>query len=159
MSLLNFNCQAHLVYKYSSIHGCTYKARPNKGERQNTRTEKMDCPFAMKFKATLDGHTEGILLGEESVECLPEKLPSALLDENLDINIIRKYFDSDGWTAVTREHETRKQQSWTCQVCTGILVDSSPSIGCDSCLNWSHWKCVGLTKKPRKKFWFCKECD
>ena len=104
-------------------------------------------------------HTEGMLLGEESVECLPKKLPSALLDENLDINIIRKYFDSDGWTAVTRAHETRKQQSWTCQVCTGILVDSSPSIGCESCLNWSHWKCVGLTKKPRKKFWFCKECD
>ena len=41
-------------------HGCTYKARPNKGERQNTRTEKMDCPFTMKFKATLDG--QGLFL-------------------------------------------------------------------------------------------------
>ena len=29
--------------------------RETKGERQNTRTEKMDCPFTLKFKATLDG--------------------------------------------------------------------------------------------------------
>ena len=41
-------------------HGCTYKARPNKGERQNSRTEKMDSHFAMKFMATSDG--QGLFL-------------------------------------------------------------------------------------------------
>ena len=38
-------------------HVHTYKARPSKGERHNTRTEKMDCPFVLKFKASLDDQT------------------------------------------------------------------------------------------------------
>ena len=46
-------------------------------------------------------YTKGELLGEHSVECMPESLPSALLDEHLDINIIRKFFDQDGWVAVS----------------------------------------------------------
>ena len=36
-------------------HGCSYKPRNNKDERKNTRTEKMECPFVLKFKATSDG--------------------------------------------------------------------------------------------------------
>ena len=26
--------------------------------------------------------------------------------------------------------------------------------GCDSCLNWSHLKCISLKKAPKKKLWF-----
>ena len=104
-------------------------------------------------------YTKGELLGESSVECIPESLPSALLDEHLDINIIRKFFDQDGWLAVSRAYEARKEHPWCCNTCKDVLLDSCPSIGCDSCLNWSHWKCVGLTKKPRKKFWFCRDCQ
>ena len=32
-----------------------YKPRNHKDERKNTRTEKMECPFVLKFKATSDG--------------------------------------------------------------------------------------------------------
>ena len=103
--------------------------------------------------------TKGVLLGEESVECVPEKIPSSALDDNVDINMIQKFFDVDGWLAVSAVYEARKQLPWKCQQCNTNLEDSDPPIGCDSCLNWNRWRCVGLKTKPKRKFWFCKECS
>ena len=37
---------------------------------------------------------------ETSVEVLPEKLPDAVLDENVDINLVRHYFSNDAWILV-----------------------------------------------------------
>ena len=53
--------------------------------------------------------TEGVLLGEESVECVPENIPSSTLDDNVDINMIRKFFDADLWLAVSAVYEAWKQ--------------------------------------------------
>ena len=41
-------------------------------------------------------YIEGVLLGEQAVECVPENLASALLYEHLDINLIQKFFAADG---------------------------------------------------------------
>ena len=112
----------------------------------------------LSFFVDVSTRTEGVLLGEESVECVPENIPSSALDENVDINMIRKFFDADGWLAVSGVYEARKQLPWKCQQCNTNLEDSDPSIGCDSCLNWNHWRCVGLKTKPKRKFWFCKDC-
>ena len=39
--------------------------------------------------------------------------------------------------------------------------DSNPMVGCDNdhCPNgWFHWKCVGISKEPRSKEWYCPPC-
>ena len=48
-------------------------------------------------------------------------------------------------------------------VCTQIKscfsdLHAYESISCDSCLEWYHWKCVGLSKPPKAKYWFCCFC-
>ena len=44
----------------------------------------------------------GDILSENHIEMMPENIPSARLDnERVDINIILKYFDPDGWTALS----------------------------------------------------------
>ena len=37
------------------------------------------------------------LVEEEDVEKRPERVPNAILDENVDIYLIRKYFSNDAW--------------------------------------------------------------
>ena len=41
------------------------------------------------------------LIEEEDVEVHPEKLPDAILDENVDVHLIRKFFSQDAWLLVT----------------------------------------------------------
>ena len=43
-----------------------------------------------------------------------------------------------------------KRQLWLCSSCSEEL-DTSDSIVCESCLEWYHLICVGLTKPPKKK--------
>ena len=40
------------------------------------------------------------LIQEESVEVRPEKLPDSVVDENVDVHLVRKYFISDAWLLV-----------------------------------------------------------
>ena len=44
--------------------------------------------------------TPGKLVEEEDVEVRPEKLPDGILDENIDIHLIRRYFSNDAWLMV-----------------------------------------------------------
>ena len=99
----------------------------------------------------------GMLLGEECVEMIPEHIPSACLDSHVDINIIRKYFDENGWAALVSVFGERKQMPWYCYTCQEVLEDTN-SIGCDSCLNWQHWRCAAVKSKPKPKFWYCRHC-
>jgi hypothetical protein len=49
-------------------------------------------------------------------------------------------------------------QQWACPACN-IADDSVPMIGCDSCDDWYHMNCVGLTKAPPKnQSWYCNKC-
>ena len=40
----------------------------------------------------LESALNGLLIEEESVECRPEVVPNAVLDEKVDIFLIKKYF-------------------------------------------------------------------
>ena len=42
---------------------------------------------------------KGVLI-EEQVEVRPENLPDAILDENIDIHLIRRHFSNDAWMMV-----------------------------------------------------------
>ena len=40
------------------------------------------------------------LIEEENVECRPEKVSDAEVDENVDISLVRKHFTEDAWQIV-----------------------------------------------------------
>jgi hypothetical protein len=98
------------------------------------------------------------LIEEERVEVRPENLPDAILDDNVDVHLIRKYFTNDAWLLV-KDVVARKQNNpiYTCKTCQHDL-HQSPSIVCDHCLSWFHMKCVGLKQKPKARHWFCRSC-
>lgn len=57
-----------------------------------------------------------------------------------------------------RELHAQKQLKYTCHECQQ-QVSNNDAIFCDSCQEWSHFKCEGLTNRPpiSEKF-FCKRC-
>ena len=96
------------------------------------------------------------LLGEEKVECNPTNLCNAVKNDNVDINFIRRYFDDDGWLAVTTVHQQALAMPWKCSLCATDLM-TQKSIQCDGCLEWNHMKCMNLSGKPVGE-WFCDIC-
>ena len=99
-----------------------------------------------------------VLIEDESVECRPEKMSDAVVDENVDVCLVRKYFTEDAWMIVKDIIELkRKKMVWKCNACYQDL-HSKPSILCDGCLLWFHFQCVSLTKQPKTKTWFCRKC-
>ena len=51
-------------------------------------------------KSEINSALAGSLIEEEEVECRPEKISNAVLDENVDINLIRRFFTEDAWKVV-----------------------------------------------------------
>ena len=97
------------------------------------------------------------LIDEENVEVRPEKLPDAILDENVDVHLIRKFFTTDAWLLVIDVlKQKQRNQVFTCKCCHHD--SESPSVLCDHCLSWFHMKCVGLKQGPKAKYWFCRSC-
>jgi len=102
---------------------------------------------------------DGTLVDEDKVKCMPEKISNTILDENVDIYLIRKYFTADAWLVIEDVLKQKKGNptTWICEICHKNL-SWNQSIGCDLCLNWFHFKCVGITKYPKMKTWFCRPC-
>jgi len=101
---------------------------------------------------------QNYVIEEEDVECKPERVSDALVDENVDIHIVRKYFSSDAWMVVEEVVKLKsKTMVWICHACFHDL-HAEESIVCDSCLLWFHFKCVGLSRLPKSKNWFCRSC-
>ena len=109
-------------------------------------------------KSVIQAALKGGLIEEESVECRPEKVSNAVLNENVDIHLIRSYLSQEAWMIVqdVLKHK-REIPSWTCCVCHHDLRCEA-SIICESRLEWYHFRCVGLTGQPKKKNWFCRSC-
>ena len=49
------------------------------------------------------------LIEEEDVECRPEKIPCSVLDQNVDICLVRSFFTNDAWMVV-REVVRKKKE-------------------------------------------------
>ena len=99
-----------------------------------------------------------VLIEEEEVECRPERVSAAILDDTVDICLVRNHFTQDAWMVVEDVIQRKsKNMVWTCQTCLHDL-HSEESIICESCLLWFHFRCVGLTKLPKLKNWFCRAC-
>ena len=57
----------------------------------------------------------GQLIDETRVEKVPENIPSAIKDSNLDINLVRKFFTEDGFTSLMDTVNARKK------ICHGLV--------------------------------------
>ena len=106
----------------------------------------------------IDACKNKVLIEEDQVEVRPELLPDAVLDENVDISLIHKFFTSDAWLLASDVVARRKLNPvYLCKICSHDVHESA-SVACDHCLCWFHLKCVGLKKEPKQKFWFCRTC-
>ena len=85
------------------------------------------------------------------------EMPSQWKDQQVDINVLRRFFDGDGWAAIEKVYQESLVEPWKCSKCVELLSDRE-SIGCDACLEWNHLDCVTLKKVPRSKYWFCPKC-
>ena len=86
----------------------------------------------------------GTLLDEDKVESRPEKVTNALLDDNVDVHAVRRFFTHDAWLVVKDVMKRKKEYAiWTCKICHHDLKEQQ-SIVCESCLEWYHFHCVGL---------------
>ena len=75
------------------------------------------------------------LLDEDCLECRPEKLPNACLDENVDIHLIRPFLTQDAWKLLIQTIEVKKSTHvWICGMCQQD-IEEADSIGCDFVLN------------------------
>ena len=95
---------------------------------------------------------------ETEVEVVPENVPAACTDENVNILAIRQYFTIDGWSCVKAVLDAHKENDyWLCNACKEEL-HSEHSIGCGSCLQWFHLRCIAKKNPPKSRKWFCREC-
>lgn len=102
----------------------------------------------------------GHLIDEEDIEVMPENIVDSVMDENVDISLIRKYFTPDAWMLVQDVvMQKRRSCQFTCNGCSQTLSDTCQRvIACDHCLCWFHLSCVGLKRLPKAKHWFCRNC-
>ena len=107
-------------------------------------------------KNSVEKAMTGTILKEEEIECIPHSLPSAVKDPSVDIDIIKRYFDADGWMALEAAYKTRQDLPYYCSPC-GEEVEEMRVI-CDSCLECYHLHCVNLRMLPKSKYWYCRKC-
>jgi hypothetical protein len=85
-------------------------------------------------------------------------LPTKILDENININRIKKKFTIDEWKCLKYKiSKTKETAEWNCLICK-IDVHLYASIVCDGCLEWNHLNCVGLKAPPKSTYWLCRQC-
>ena len=126
---------------------------------EKTTTEKhrmlLECLVSIE---DADSALKGQLLGESSVETIPEKISTAVLEDAVDMSTLRRYFDGDAWLCVQQVlTEKEGRPCWICDVCEDDLA-LHDLICCDACLHWSHLKCLGKCRAPKSTYWYCSAC-
>ena len=126
---------------------------------EKTTTEKhrmlLECLVSID---DADSALKGQLLSESSVETIPEKISTAVLEDPVDMSTLRRYFDGDAWLCVQQVlTEKEGRPCWICDVCEDDLA-LHDSICCDACLHWSHLKCLGKCRAPKSTYWYCSAC-
>ena len=81
--------------------------------------------------AVLDGKQ---MIEQNEVQISPEKITDAVLDKNIDIHLIRKYFSRDAWKTVTGAVKQKMANCFFTCKCSNHDADESPSVLCELCL-------------------------
>ena len=61
-----------------------------------------------------------------------DDVPCSILNDDIDLNLVKKHFTDDAWLAVNDIFETKFELGWYCQSCRDCLT-TGPSVGCDDC--------------------------
>ncbi|XP_043271633.1 uncharacterized protein [Venturia canescens] len=164
-----------------TVIGLTRKRKSQKGNsnlpfKKKRESEKMKTILYWLADASLAKSAlyEGRMIEKEEVETRPEKLSHALIDDEVNVAIVEKYFTNEAWQLIKKAIDSKKKQNvYHCGKCSvnlddtvdsvdssvdGSIIDKKTSIGCDYCLIWYHLSCVSLKKKPKTKFWKCPKC-
>ena len=82
--------------------------------------------------------SDNSLIENNEVECCPEKLLHSVLDQNVDIYLVRRFFTNDDWMVVGVVERKRNNNIWLCPICQLDFhaTDSGDSLLCNSCLHW-----------------------
>ena len=68
-------------------------------------------------KAALENPRQSTI-EEENVEARPENLPDGVVDENVDVHLIRKYFSNDAWLLLMDVLRQKKENTvFICKCC------------------------------------------
>ena len=69
------------------------------------------------------------------MECRPEKIPCSIIDENVDICLVRSFFSNDTWLLLEDVVNSKREANvWFCASCHSDLLDGA-AVVCESCLN------------------------
>ena len=116
---------------------------------------KLVLGWIVDARTVTEAMQRNYLIGEEDID--RDNIPSQLKDNQVDIHMLRRYFDSEGWNLLNTISDEIQDEEWKCGECKEPL-NTSESIACDSCLEWNHLTCIKLKKIPKCKYWYCSYC-
>ena len=116
---------------------------------------KLVLGWIVDTRTVTEAMQRNYLIGEEDID--RDNIPSQLKDTQVDIHMLRRYFDSEGWKLLNTISDKIQVEEWKCGECKEPL-NTSESIACDSCLEWNHLTCIKLKKIPKCKYWYCSYC-
>ena len=68
----------------------------------------------------------GKLVEGNMIECRPEKISSAIMDESVDVHLVHRYFSYDAWLNLEEVMEKKNERDiWTCAT---IIIPSKDRI-------------------------------
>ncbi|XP_070194418.1 serine/arginine repetitive matrix protein 2-like [Littorina saxatilis] len=126
---------------------------------QRIQSEKEEVILGWLVPNLANNYREKLL----SVADLPKQsghLPLSLLDENVDVVTVQKFFDRGAWLLILSMIDNlRKNTQYSCTMCQLSLGLHTQAIVCDACLLWFHIKCeTSKGAVPKGRFWFCRKC-
>ena len=104
------------------------------------------------------------LVEEEELEVQPQLGSHLLIDEKVDVGLVRNHLTEDAWLLLEDVlKQKRKRPCWCCAIFLLNEEDSTEGtqwIQCDRCLEWVHLACVATGKRvAAQRAWFCCGCS
>ena len=103
--------------------------------------------------------SDGILVKKDEIVKGVANISTALLEEDVDVNRVERYFTNQAWIKVKRLIEALKlRKSYFCGICRKAIDEGEETILCNCCMEWMHFTCCNIKKRPKIVYWFCCQC-
>lgn len=97
----------------------------------------------------------------EDLEINEENIYASFYNEVVDIEIVKKFFEPDGFNKLQRIVMNFRKSKWVCFNCgkdESELNKSNKCVCCDGCMIWFHIECEGGEEIEKEEDWFCSHC-
>ena len=140
---------------------------PRKRGTKHGNTFHKPVPFVLKSDADKEQMILTWILkddvgGENRLKSrtdLKVHMPVNLLDSNIDIYMVQKYFIRGAFMCLKTQLKALKDSAiWLCGTCHEDTAHHTQAVACDSCLTWHHAKCISSGNIPKARYWYCKHC-